>query len=668
MENVAYRSPAHPVMITAINGVSTAGENVVTTLTEGEIRYDGEFEKNGKTVIESLLGEKLRTFNAGQNETVGDSLVVRSVNGEDITVDGKFESRDSGEYPLVVKSGNKVKNYIVRIIDGGESKTLISPSVGYENYTVVKSSAMIDSKTGLLISNEKVRPWSNYPSWSVGLKGVMSGDLSIEYLLEHKNYVGVPSFVIKDIEGNEKIRIGRLFYGTINGKDNGAVIVKDCANDKYYTIDENGNGKIDVTDKLVSSDGRKPFFQTTTIIPQSKVLPQFGGNEAGKLMLEFDGDTVNVKLTVKDKGELICASVNADSIKNGYTLTVEDWRTVRDASAEQGKQGSYRDAGVGVMLTDINGMDLSGKFFKYDHTEVSSFNYEGRVIDGKIAVVAGRYDSLGQVRYQGKKYFSKGWSVDLDEIVQGCSLTGNGFDFFIGGEYDGVDISVSGAVVWKGVTVKVYNSYVVYFDANSGVSVTEKYFSELEDTSLPNAAKGEGWLFDGWYDGDVKIENLTADLDGKTLKAKWRNAPPFITLENGVQPYTMIQRGDEFAVSKSDISAADYFDGNIPADKITVEIKKPGANEYVSLGEFTFNADLYGEYQIRYSATDSAGETAHLIRTVKYVKAFIAISINGEVPAKGCVGYTVVIPSATAAYDNQRIDCVVSVTFNGATI
>ena len=66
----------------------------------------------------------------------------------------------------------------------------------------------------------------------------------------------------------------------------------------------------------------------------------------------------------------------------------------------------------------------------------------------------------------------------------------------------------------------------VTFDLNGGVGSKELIFNEVEMKTFPTPTK-DGHIFDGWYDGDTKIDDTTGFVSDITLKAKWTAiAPP----------------------------------------------------------------------------------------------------------------------------------------------
>ena len=64
-------------------------------------------------------------------------------------------------------------------------------------------------------------------------------------------------------------------------------------------------------------------------------------------------------------------------------------------------------------------------------------------------------------------------------------------------------------------------SYVIQFDSNGGVSIDDINFRAGETIKLPIPTR-EGYIFDGWYDGDNLVAETIAPEGDLRLKANWR--------------------------------------------------------------------------------------------------------------------------------------------------
>ena len=97
------------------------------------------------------------------------------------------------------------------------------------------------------------------------------------------------------------------------------------------------------------------------------------------------------------------------------------------------------------------------------------------------------------------------------------------------------------------------DTYTIDFDSNGGEAVSSnKYTVETESFSLPKAER-KGYTFQGWYDGDKKIETIEKGSTGdKELTAKWKAIEYTVSFDSAGgsevtdQTYTIEQGIDSF--------------------------------------------------------------------------------------------------------------------------
>ena len=97
----------------------------------------------------------------------------------------------------------------------------------------------------------------------------------------------------------------------------------------------------------------------------------------------------------------------------------------------------------------------------------------------------------------------------------------------------------------SGESVTVYAKFapVVYtitydYDGGTGVENPTTYTVESEDIMLCDATK-DGFVFAGWFDGDVKVEKIAKGSHGNlSLVAKWIENSPFVVEGNEIVGYT----------------------------------------------------------------------------------------------------------------------------------
>ncbi len=67
--------------------------------------------------------------------------------------------------------------------------------------------------------------------------------------------------------------------------------------------------------------------------------------------------------------------------------------------------------------------------------------------------------------------------------------------------------------------------HTITFDSRGGSDVESLTFTEIEEKTLPIPTKA-GHTFNGWFDGENKIENTTGIVDDITVIADWTYVPP----------------------------------------------------------------------------------------------------------------------------------------------
>ena len=114
-------------------------------------------------------------------------------------------------------------------------------------------------------------------------------------------------------------------------------------------------------------------------------------------------------------------------------------------------------------------------------------------------------------------------------------------DFEFLGWYNASDIKVEFISALEDITLKAKwgKVYTVSFDVDGGVELAPLKFTAIKGLVLPVAEK-EGFLLEGWYEGETKVEAIT-ELRDYTLKAKW-GVPNTITFD--------VDGGEELAALK----------------------------------------------------------------------------------------------------------------------
>ena len=500
-----YNTVGHPVVITAINGVSTADENVTATADTDdlEIFYEGEKSVNGKSLIVLKINAQANFTCLAKNVQIG-SLTLPDV---EKTFSGDIDTTVVGEKSVVVSAYGVSKTYTVKVLNQEAVNTvkLIKASSGYESvaesgklsWTAGYQDPYYGERKGLFINSDGIAWNGNGTMWSADVNGVFKGNAEIEYSfpLLGKD-VGVTAFGVNDLNGNELFYVGRTYcnsnvYGLI---DNGTGYVYDDSTGKYWSLDENAQ-IMEITES-VAVDG-EPTFATTSVLRKNKILPApqsgskaedatkqtFSAANIGKLIFEItDDNKVNVKVTVSGKGEVTMATLDATALKDGYTVSIYDKRV----------KTNYRAVGSPVIITAINGVSTAGETVETALTTGRNVYYDGeKEQDGKNIINLTKGANLEEFK------------VDVVNAVKGLSLTGEKagvYSFAVGedfsekpeGEYP---LTIKFGDQSKDYTIVVEAEKVTISYTVAGVEQTER----VEKGSL------------------FETENLNPTLEGKTF-------------------------------------------------------------------------------------------------------------------------------------------------------
>ena len=165
--------------------------------------------------------------------------------------------------------------------------------------------------------------------------------------------------------------------------------------------------------------------------------------------------------------------------------------------------------------------------------------------------------------------------------------TKEGYKF--AGWYNG-ETAVSLIYKYEDVTLKAAweKLFSVTFDSDGGSAVEKIYYTNAADVELPTPTK-EGHAFEGWYNGETKVEALTENAD-YTLKAAWR---AFVDLEVGEgKTYTTIAAALEAAKDGDTVKVyPGTYAENLTLDK-NITLTSAEETKAELTGVITLGADL----------------------------------------------------------------------------
>ena len=222
------------------------------------------------------------------------------------------------------------------------------------------------------------------------------------------------------------------------------------------------------------------------------------------------------------------------------------------------------------------------------------------------------------------------------------------------------------------VNYAVEASRKLVYNTNGGTAFDPVWISENTDGfDLPEPSKIGGLHFDGWYSDEGLTNAVTkatyaAGEGDINVYAKWLDIePPVISLKDGIEELVLLEQAKggsiAAAVNKTDVVAEDRAMGVLTDGAITISVKEPNGNDFVDWGDWTFDAELYGNYTIKYTATDGTNSVS-TERVIRYIKALPSITLSSEKPTSGWVNYEIALPAGASESGTVTVSVVLSGT------
>ena len=302
-----------------------------------------------------------------------------------------------------------------------------------------------------------------------------------------------------------------------------------------YTIKYNLNG----------GTGTTPSAQTVKYTANAKLATNTGFSKAG---YEFAGWNFGSK-TYAANAQVSKLSTGNSTGTTEITMTAT-WKVVSYSITYNGNGGTVGSTSGKTSYTIENGLaslpDASRNGYDFDGWYAGNTKY--------TSIPKGTYGNLTLTAKWTSKEYTVTYNADGGSVTPSSqkyktdtglsslpNATKTGYTF--SGWYNGNTKYTSIAKGTYGnltLTAKwSANTYTVTYDANGGSvspkSQTFTYGSGL--SSLPNATK-TNYVFDGWYSGNTKYNNIPSTYAGNiTLKAQWKEpTAPAITVLGSKNP------------------------------------------------------------------------------------------------------------------------------------
>ena len=656
------------VLIISINGIKLDGTTVATTdVTPADIRvaYPTEFIENEKKYIDSIQGEDLQTFAAQKlvslNCTTTGAAWKNYVDTEAIAVTG-FDKNKVGLQKITV-SGNEYNVFVAPKVTGFD----LLDENDYK-YTTLES---YDSTwSGLAGQGHYINKGIEFPfddatkPDSYYLPGTFVGGFDTEYAFSSRGNGSNDGmkFVFENLSGEELFTVERYHVwgevrqgGSVKVTKGGTELFKEEAMiypSKYLTDDYQAD-KPDgcVQDAVAQRPGniRVDVSDSSVTVSVTKIV-----NYNDFAVLGAEGSqsfTINV-----DKASDIATIISA--MNTGYKVKVE-----RGAAGRQN-----------VLIIGINGKKLTDQAVTYRALSADKFEYDGDKNGSGDTLYIARRGTLEPVTVTGKvavagvsatgewklPYSAKGTVKATDGSVVSTDTAGNQ-------TVNMTAVFFAREFVQSATLVVEESQKLVYqtnYGMNGGTALDDLYFSQNDPIGdLATPSRTGGWTFEGWFaSSDLSGTALTSapvysaggtSNDTVTLYAKWGDyEKPVVALKSGVNSLTVSVKADGGSVSfsKADVTAEDRAWGVISADGISVEIKAPNASEFIGIDAFAFDDGLYGNYTVKYTATDGSNNDSEPVeRIIRYIPQLPSITLSGDRISDGYVNHRIDLPVGTSS-------------------
>lgn len=680
--NYVDLSTSSAVLITDISGVDLSTETVTSSIgSVVDFKYHNERTVNGVNYIESNEGELLKKFDVYANFNVGNlTSITSSVVGSIYYADDNFNVVSPGEYEITLSHGGCSKNYTVVVNQTYKqpSETLITSTTN----ATITANVSSGSYSGL-----QVKPTSDTnANMKATINGVFTGKTDISFLFVGSDANDAHSFSVYDINGTEVLRYVTFYRQAWQSWGTKSYVYAPLANGGNGAYYKATNGEpVAFTDfSAVDNNDVPAVMPIAGATDLTKSINSWGtyyyhDNLLATLSFDYSDGNLTVSINTPQRSQtadgetytgtnpsptLKMASIPVD-LSLGYTISINSEPNALN------KTGNYKSCKP-VLITEINGINVAGATTTAVIGEVSNLVTKGgsydlssnNVEDRKIYVP--QYSTFVGGSVNAYNEFSKNW-VDYLEI-DNATLVGN-YDTSVCANYSvKLQSTLNGAIYSREVTLVVEPSRKITLNANNGENYSPIYLSDhYLVTELPTPIK-YGWTFSGWFtDNNNQVTELTAYSQTMTLTAKWSdNVKPVLTLNN-LSDYEVVEFKDEFIISATDVIAEDEACGLLTGDNLVIYVKAPNTNDYVLYSTFNFDR-TEGEYLVKYVATDVAGNSEFIIRTIKYMPVRPTISVDGEFATQVYLGTQIELLNAQAFSGQTPLTVDVSVTVDGSPV
>lgn len=601
---------AQPPSVLSIDGIALNTEDITLGVAGAGIVYSGGESFDGENnTIELNKGDGLSPFS--YTEYYGFTLIENGAAKGEFRVDGAENSSEIkyindlkdaeyGEYGIEVSGRSGSKTYKAKVGRGFDELFVPSARAGYGTVKIA-ARQFVGANAGVKLQKIENGGAHGGTGWYCDIDGLFTGEGEIRFVAPVSGGANIiresVSFVVKNAKGQNALL---FFYVPGNGLYHGGVVAtSEYVKGKTFPVH---------TLKRTAENALKKAEVT---LSKGYFLP----NE-DKTAGEYDEETKPVQ---------------------------------RLKRLEEGSDGFLAKAGEKqrlVIRTDGNGASVLADAYTAESgtpvlTEIAYFSYadypelETLKTDGYKITIADGLSDTGNLWH-----VFEGWSSDSPYILSIC-----------GEALDGKTAKVTfknARVNYQGETEESGKALISLDETDdlAGFAVSAEYTigGGLSFGTLNTSARSSE-EFASRAVGDYALHFTYGGIEKEYLVRVQPNVPQLYL--SGAENYQTVIKSENGAweAKKSDVEARDKKEGVLADSAISIFVKAPTANDFVPYDSFSFNAEDFGLYTIKYVAENSYGKIGSIERYVRYVKARPQITLNGEIPKTAYTGKTISLPT-----------------------
>lgn len=461
------------------------------------------------------------------------------------------------------------------IVSAAQAVSTFNLITGYAKTEVnVAAKTIKGDVTGILVS-----PMDRGADWSADINGTFTGNSSITYalpdtidgtLVDSKWYRNANAFSVKNADGEivatfitmPKTWAGlgdqtAYMYNAIDGIYTCPYHSWDGTNSVNYWTDPLNYRELSPTKELGNNNIRRMDYLIGSLSPM-RIAPSTGvttvaegkldkGNATGTLYFDYADGVLTVKTSSYDfanakrddqtgNGQVIVmGSINVD-LSDGYTVSMHN----APAFGEEGDEGYFDEFAYSssVLITDINGVDVTGDTVSSAGGAATDIRYDGeKIVGGKNTVYLREGQALDVFDVYGPFVAGDKINSITTAVVRTVAYTARDFSKAAAGTYP---ITITDGAFSKAYDIVVQKEYgvaantVVVGSENANVTTqktvgeyTGIYVSRITDADKTRTAKIDGvfqgdasisYIFDGSINNKTEAHGITVyDRDGNAV-------------------------------------------------------------------------------------------------------------------------------------------------------